>query len=129
MKRSEHLFLFSATDIAKAAKDEAEYHEARVTFWEGEYDKAVDTVEQTAGVKVEKRPVTGGYEVDVVVDYGDPAAYQHMRRSFQKINSHREDAEAFRTDERVYGSQDSRMYELDAADVHHFRLGGEPREE
>jgi len=129
VKRSEHTFLFSAADISKAAKDEAEYHESRVAYWQEEYDKAVAIVEVTAGARVDRRPVTGGYEVDVVVDYGDPAAYQQMRRSFQKINSHREEAETFRTDERVYGSQDSRMYELDSADVHHFRLGGEPRED
>lgn len=129
MKRKEHTFLFSATDICKAARDEAEYHEARIAYWEEEYDKAVAIVEKTAGARVDKRPITGGYQVDVVVDYGDPAAYRRMQQSFSKIQSHREDAEQFRTDERVYGSQDGRQYELDTEDVHHFRLGGEPRED
>lgn len=129
MKRSEHLFLFSAADISAAAKAEAEYHEERKAFWEEEYDKAVAIVEKTCGARVDKRPVTGGYEVDVVIDYGDPAAYQQMRRAYSKIGQHREAAEEFRTDERVYGSQDQRMYELDSVDVHHFRLGGEPRED
>lgn len=129
MKRKEHTFLFSATDIKKAAMDEANYHEERVAYWEDEYDKAVAIVEATAKARVEKLAVTGGYTATVVIDYGDPAAYERMRQSFSKINSHREAAEQFRTDERVYGSQDGRQYELDTEDVHHFRLGGEPREE
>lgn len=129
MNRKEHLFLFSASDIAKAAAAEAEYHEERKAYWEKEYDAAVAIVEKTAGAKVQKQAVTDGYRVDVVIDYGDPAAYRRMQESFSKINSHREDAERFRTDERVYGSQSDRLYELDSDDVRHFRLGGEPRED
>ena len=127
--REKHLFHFTAGKIAVAAHQEAEYHEGRLTYWQGEYDKAVVVVERTIGAKVEKQPITGGYTVAVVVNYGDPAAFRRMQDAFAKIASHRAAAERFRSDYALYGSQDNRSYELDAEDVHHFRLGGEPREE
>lgn len=136
--RSEHRFQFSASQIAAAAKQEAEYHEARVKFWQAEYASAVQTVRATAGVEIKEVAVTGGMRADVVVHYGDPSAYRRMQEAFGKIQDHRVAAERYRTDERVYGSQvggaEARVmrdpaYELDTDDVHYFRLGGDPRPE
>lgn len=129
MKRTEHTFEFPATRISEAAHDEAEYHEQRLKYWQGEYEDAILIVENTISAKVVRRDITGGNTVDVAVDYGDQAAWQQAQRAFRKIATHREAAEQFRTDERVYGTQMGRIYELDIADVHHFRLGGNPREE
>jgi hypothetical protein len=128
-KRSEHLFQFVAADIADAAANEADYHEARLTHWEARKRVALAKVKDTIGAKVEEVSVTGGTDVRVVVDYGDPGAWDEFQLSRQKVNIHRTAAERFRTDERVYRTQLQRAYELDTDDVHHFRLGGQPRED
>lgn len=128
-QRNEHLFQFNAIRIAAAASDEADYHEDRLQFWKDEYDKAVEVVENTIGAKVEKRNVTGGYTVDVVVDYGDPADYRQMKRAFEKMNDHRDAAERYRSDQKVYETQADGVYLLDTNDVHYFRLGNEERED
>ena len=121
-KAAEHTFQFKAFAIADAAEREADYHERRVEFWQYEYDDAVKIVEETIGAKVAKHPITGGYTVEVVVDYGDPAAYQQMQRSFRKIQEHKEAARELRSKEQLYRSQRERVYELDSADVHYFNL-------
>lgn len=128
-KRSQHTFEFTAPTIAAAAKDEAEWHEGRLLHWQELRDQAVEIVKQTIGAKVIEREQTNGTYVDVVVDYGDPAAWQEYQKASQKIKDHRAAAERYRSDQRVYETQASRTYELDLEDVHHFRLGGEPREE
>lgn len=127
-KRDEHTFQFDATDIAGAAKAEAEYHESRVAHYEDRRDKALVTVEQTIGAKVTRNPVTNGVQAAVVVDYGDPEAWREYSLCFGKVEEHRAAAERYRTDERVYGTQTGRTYELDTSDVHHFRLGGQARD-
>lgn len=127
--RDKHLFQFTAQQIAEAAKCEQEYHAGRMNYWKNEYDTSVKDVESTIGAKLVRKPVTGGYRVDVEVNYGDPLAYARMQESFQKISFHRDFAERFATDAKVYGTQHDRSYELSTEDVHYYRLGGGQREE
>lgn len=129
MSRSDHEFQFAAPAIARAAQAEAEYHEGRASYWEGEFDSSFKRVKETAGVEVKEMNVTGGKRFDVTVDYGDMAAYRRMNEASAKVQTHRDAAEKFRSDEKVYGSQNGRVYELSADDVHYFRLGGGEREE
>ena len=126
--RQEHEFHFSAAVIAKAATEEAQYHREREAYWRSEYETSIQRVKETAGVKFIEREVTGGKRIDIVVDYGDPAAYSRMQESFNKIESHMGAAERYESDARVYGTQ-SRSYTLSPEDVHYFHLGGEPRSE
>ena len=129
MSRDKHEFQFTATAIAGAAAREAEYHRAREEYWRNEYRKATETVKATASVEVKTYPVTGGERADVVVNYGDPSAYKRMTEGFQKAGAHRQDAERYETEARIYGTQGDRVYELSGTDVHYFRLGGEERPE
>lgn len=129
MARKEHSFQFHASQIAEAAKREAEYHEDRATYWAGEMETAYDVVERTMGVKIVKQQHTGGWSPSVTVDYGDPAAYSRMQGAGAKVQSHQKAAEQFRTDEKLYGTQGDRVYDLDVTDVHYYRLGGGSREE
>lgn len=125
-KRNEHTFQFKASQIAAAAKTAAEYHEQREQEYRGYQENAAARVLETASVKLVRTQVTGGERIDVVVDYGDLAAYRSLSESFEKAETHRVAAERYRTDEEVYGSQTAggdRMYELDMDDVHHFGLG------
>jgi hypothetical protein len=128
MGRAEHEFQFAAEEIATAAAAEASYHEGRETYWAEEFDKSFKRVKETAGVEVKEVNVTGGKRFDVAVDYGDMTAYRRMNEASQKMQTHREAAEKYRSDAKVYGSQNGRMYELTADDVHYFRLGDGERE-
>jgi hypothetical protein len=128
-ERSNHKFQFSADAIAKAAKAEAEYHEARAGYWQERYEKAAEIVKATVSAKVTESLVTGGKQLHVSVDYGDPAAWEAANEAYSKVQSHRTAADRYRTDERVYGTQLIRTYELDSDDIHHFRLGGQARDE
>lgn len=125
--RQEHRFQFPATVIAQAADTEAKYHEVRHNWWTEEYRAAVARVKATASVEIKTFLVTGGERADVVVNYGDPAAYKRMGEAFQKIQEHRQAAGRYRSDAHIYNTQGERTYELDADDVAYFRLGGEAR--
>jgi hypothetical protein len=122
--REDHVFQFDAGQIAAHAQAKAEYHAGRLDYWRGEYDRSVARVEETVAAEVVKQPVTNGYDVRVVVDYGDPAAYQRMQQSFQKIGRHTELLEHYRAQAKVYKTQGKRTYELTAADVAYFGLDG-----
>lgn len=127
MSRDKHEFQFAAGAVADAAKGEATYHRAREVHWRGLYAEAVAQVKGTASIKVSEIDVTGGKQAHVTVEYGDPAAYRLMGLAFEKMQSHRRDAERYETDYRVYATQGDRTYELSGDDVHYFRLGGEQR--
>ena len=125
--RTEHRFQFSASAIAAAAQAEAEYHKQRMAFWADAYGTAMTTVQATARVDFKEYQVTGGVRIDAVVTYGDPAEWKRAQEAWGKIHEHRQAADRFITDARIYGTQGERIYELDSEDVHYFRLGGEAR--
>lgn len=128
--KKDHTFTFNALEIADAARTESAYHGVRAGYWEGQLESAIATVKATASVNVREFEVTGGKRVDVVVDYGDPGAYQRMQEAQQKIKAHQEQRDRFEVDAELYGSQaDDRIYELDSDDVFALRLTGRGREE
>jgi hypothetical protein len=127
-ERAKHLFQFHADKIAGCAKVEASYHQERQAFWETELEEATKRVEATAGVRVQRVAITGGWRPEVVVNYGDPAAYDRMGEAGRKIQEHRQAMERFLSDAALYATQD-RVYELDADDVSNFRLNGKVRED
>lgn len=128
-KRAEHTFQFASSVIAKAAEAEANYHESRVEYWEAAQGQAAEVVKRTATIELKEFDVTGGKRIDVGVNYGDMTAYRRLTEAYGKIQSHQQDAERYRSDAEVYGTQNGRVYELDTDDVHHFRLHGGPRED
>lgn len=126
--RDKHLFQFSAQKIAVAAKAEAVYHREREKYWLEEYEMSLGRVKATAGVEFKEYPVTGGMRVSMEVSYGDLPALNRMQEAYAKLGRHREQAERFETDARVYETQGEQSYDLSTDDVHYFRLGGQPRE-
>lgn len=128
-ERSKHLFRFTALRIADAAKGEADYHENRMNFWRDELEAATAIVEKTASVTVRRMQVTGGWQPEVVVYYGDPAAYQRMGQAGRKIQTHTAARDRFRSDADLYTTQGGRDYDLDGEDVAHFRFNGRQRDE
>ena len=128
-KRNEHTFQFKAIEIAEAAEKQAVHHEQRLKYWEKEYDGAVRIVQNTIGAKLVKQRLTRGYRVEVVVNYGDPSAYSRLQEAFRKIETHRESAEQFRSDQQVYKTQGERLYQLALDDVQYYHLDGRVQEE
>lgn len=131
-ERGKHLFSFRASEIARAAREAADYHRERAEHWERVLDEATATVERTARIKVTRQEQTGGWLPIVGVEYGDPTAYAQMTLAARKIQTHRAAHERFASDATLYGTQTEngrdRDYELDADDVAHFRLAGQERE-
>jgi hypothetical protein len=128
-ERASHKFQFNANIIAEAAEAEAAYHDERVVYWEDRLRVALATVKATIGAKVVESEVTGGKRADVIVDYGDPEAWREYQLAYGKVRTHKEAADRYLTDARLYGTQSVQTYELDSDDVHHFRLGGQERED
>ncbi len=128
-ERAKHLFDFRADQVAAAAEGEMLYHRARASYWREELEKATKRVEETAGVRVQRVEVTGGWRPDVVVNYGDPAAYARMGEAARKIQEHDQAAQRYESDRMLYATQALRIYQLDGDDVAHFRLNGRPRTE
>jgi hypothetical protein len=127
--RAEHTFQFPAAAIAKAAQEKIGYHANRLSYWQGEYDTSVARVEETIGAKVEKHPVTNGYTVSVVIDYGDRAAYDRMLQAFNRMQDHQDALKQYKAEALVYGTQDGRVYELTSSDVAYFGLDGRDPED
>ena len=128
-ERTKHTFQFPAEKITEAAAAEAEYHDMRAQYWTEEQVAAATRVMEEASVKLVRQQVTDGERMEIVVDYGDPTSYRRMQEAFAKIGRHKAAAEQYRVEARVYGSQEKRVYDLDAEDVRYFHLGGEPRED
>lgn len=97
MGRTEHTFHFPASVIARAARDEQRYHEERERHWAERAMAALAIVKETIGARIEERPVTGGVQVYIVVDYGDTDAWQEYSLAHRKELAHRKAAERYRT--------------------------------
>lgn len=127
--RNTHLFQFTAQNISQAAMELAVYHREREEYWQKEFDTSLGRVTETAGVKVEKFAVTGGWRAEVMVNYGDPAAYHRMNEAACKIQEHSKLYDHYRREANLYATQGVRNYDLDPDDVQFFRLNGAPRED
>lgn len=125
MKRATHLFQFTGKGIGEAAAAEAEYHKGRVAWWKTEQDKAI-VLAKAAGVEVREHDVTGGENVQVVID---PTVQSRLNECASKISSHRRLADDFTIQAACYATQSAVFYDLDPDDVNYFRLAGGPREE
>ncbi len=123
-KREEHVFTFTAGEIAKAATAEAAYHTERVAWWGGEFETAMATAKEK-GVEIRAYDVTGGKRAEIVID---PGLNRRIQEASSKRDEHHRQADRFTIEAAAYGSQPvGREYELDAADVVYFRLAGGPR--
>ena len=125
MKRNEHQFQFSGAAIAKAASAEYEYHRQRLSYWQGEQEVAAKRA-RAAGIEVREYDVTGGKQVNVVID---PEVMARLNTCASKMNAHRSAADRFQIEAACYATQGERMYELHPDDVVYFRLAGGPRDE
>ena len=123
MKRKEHLFQFTGGEIANAALAEEKYHRERLEWWNGEYEKAVLEAKQST-VEVTEYDVTGGKRATVTVS---SKATERIGECATKRSNHRIAADEFAIESAAYGTQLSRVYELDTEDVIHFRLAGGAR--
>lgn len=111
-----------------AASAEAQYHLERIKHWKQEQDAAQAELEQTAGVKVHKYPVTGGERVGVTVKV-DPHLTERLNLAGEKIGMHQKAADQFQIEAGAYASQGDRLYELHPDDIVYFRLTGATRPE
>lgn len=125
MKRSEHLFQFTGKQVSAAARAEHLYHAERLTYWRAEQELAITKAKAT-GIDVREYEVTGGKQVNVVVD---PEVTNRLNICASKMNSHRAAADRFQIEADCYGTQPDRAYEMHPDDVVYFRLAGGPREE
>jgi hypothetical protein len=126
MKRKEHFFTFTAEQIAKGARGEAEYHKTRADWWETEYRTAVEAA-KTAGLRVEMFKVTGGERAQMVID---PSLQSRINECTAKRELHQKLAEQLTIEAASYETQPgAREYTLDHEDIAHFRLAGGAREE
>jgi hypothetical protein len=125
MKRQEHLFQFTGTQISEAAAAEHDYHGGRVAFWKKEQDRLTEEAKKS-GIKVDEVQVTGGKQVRM---YVDGTIDSKLSLAGSKINAHQKAADDFQIQAACYGTQPERTYELQPDDVIYFRLAGGPREE
>ncbi len=125
MRRSEHMFQFTGLQIAEAAKREAEYHRARVTFWATEQRAAVERA-KADGVHMTEYPITGGVRAEMTLN---PTLQGRINECTNKIHQHSKRADELQIHAACYGTQASRCYELHPDDVVFWRLAGGPRED
>lgn len=131
MKQTEHLFQFNGRQIADAANAESAYHEGRLAYWRSEQERIVTEARNlTAIVKVEEQAVTGGKRYQIIADItGAQTLNWKLGTAGGKIDLHRQKADEYHLKAAAYGTQPTRAYELDPADVAYFRLAGGTRDE
>ena len=125
MKRSNHTFQFSAEAIQKAAETEAHYHADRAVWWLIEQKKAIEKAKE-AGIEVREHEVTGGINVEVVVD---TSITRRLSECASKIREHQEAYDRFQIEAATYATQEGTVYDLDPDDIVYFRLVGGARSE
>jgi len=123
MKRQEHTFQFTGKQISDAAARECDYHTERLNWWGHEQDKAIGAA-KAAGVEVREYEVTGGKNVQIVLD---PTLQGRLQECANKINTHRTAMDRFQIEAAAYGTQPERSYELHPDDIVYFRLAGGER--
>ena len=122
--RDKHSFQFLGKVIADAANEEFKYHTERAAFWNEEYVKAIAEA-KSAGITINEYAVTGGMRADIIID---PSVGGRVNESMGKRQTHQDKADKFRIEAASYGTQPERMYEIDGADVVHWRLAGGARD-
>jgi hypothetical protein len=122
-KRDEHTFQFTGKQVGDAAAAECKYHEGRRSYWNGQYEAAVEAV-KSATVKVREYDVTGGKRAEVAVDFAETA---RLNEASKKRDEHRVAADRYRIEAATYLSQPDRAYELDGADVGVLSPRGGPK--
>lgn len=92
-RRTDWLFSYPIEQVLDGAKSKLVYHEARGEFWRAEREKAVAAV-KSAGFEVREYEVTGGKDVQVVVDQTLSARLQQcsakIREHVGKIKEYRQ---------------------------------------
>lgn len=83
-RRSDWLFVYSIKRLLEGAEYKLHYHKDRVSYWELEREKAVQAV-KSAGFEVREYEVTGGKDVQVVVD---PTLNSRLSTCSSKIREH-----------------------------------------
>jgi hypothetical protein len=125
-KRKEHVFRFTAKQIAEAATVESKYHSERAAWWNAEYEKAAAEA-KAKGVEIRHYQVTGGVRPQVTID---ASVSNRLEEAARKRTDHTRQADQFKVEAATYGSQPADLqYDLDGEDVMHFRLAGGEREE
>jgi len=66
-RRGDWLFSYRVGDVLDGARSKLAHHAERIQFWQAEREKAVAAVKD-AGFEVREYEVTGGKDVQVVVD-------------------------------------------------------------
>ena len=83
-RRGNWLFQYEVGEVADAALAKLKYHKERLEFWRAEREKAVTAVKD-AGHEVREYEVTGGKDVQVVVDQ---TLLARLGQCNQKIREH-----------------------------------------
>src|SRR6266705_4904906 len=92
-RRADWLFVYPVATVLAGAKAKLVYHETRGEFWRAEREKAVAAI-KGAGFEVREYEVTGGKDVQVVVDSSLQARLSQcsakIREHISKIKEYRQ---------------------------------------
>ena len=137
MNQDKHLFQFTGQQIADACTAEVEYRQRRIAYWEdvqkyqiarqSTFKASIEIVlrewQHSSGKGVRFEPVIH-YEGEDIAD-----ANRMLDMAGSKITEHKRMMDEYQLKGGAYGSQGTRTYELDPADVAYFKLNGARRTE
>lgn len=116
-QRSHWHFLFSGKEVAEAAAKKATYHRERLEFWKLEADLAESKLREK-GVEFRSYPVTGGEQLNVVLD-------TDLQKRLQECKSKVRDHETELRRYELWGVACARVHGelgLDCDDIEYFGL-------
>lgn len=119
-RRNDWRFVFTAEQLKAAAHNKKQNHLLRSSFWEDQYQIAINTAKEK-GFEVREYDITGGKRADLVVD---TTLQSRVTECYNKRNEHRKLAEEYSQWTGVFASQDpTLLLDLDATDILYFGLG------
>jgi hypothetical protein len=116
--RRQWRFGYQAGRLVRPADEKREHHRDRARWWQDELEKAEKDLRQH-GVEFREYPVTGGTQVNPVLDPTRQARVQECR---QKVKDHESLAEEYALYARAFELNPDVELELDAEDVKFFGL-------
>jgi histidinol-phosphate/aromatic aminotransferase/cobyric acid decarboxylase-like protein len=116
--RNEWEFDYPAADVAKGARQKADYHQERVDWWTSERERVVAELRES-GLEITEYEVTGGQRHDVQFD---PKLTKRLSEAQSKIGSHARERDRYAMFARVLAAQDGRPLKLHPEDVDYFGL-------
>lgn len=118
MKRNELTFQFTGEALEEACERKKQYHSLRFDHWSERSVEAAKELE-TATVRIDTFPITGGEEKRAVID---PTLQANYNLTQNKLRGHQEKIDEYTRWARAFRANPQHLFVIDSDDVKYFEV-------